>query len=253
MALTLHSVSTRHLRGALALASLVGVAAARPAAPSARLRAAGRRGLGRCGAHLHRVRCSRSPGASTRPRCCARSGTARRARCWWAARRSAPPCSASTRSMLLVTASGDPATATRRCMLVVALLTTALSWSLVHLLFALEYAKLFYVDPHGARGRAAARRPGVSGRASARILGFLLFLVHHRRGLPDRRRRHLGAADAPDGAAARADRLPVQHGDPGRHHQRRRRPRLIVPANSRLTSGSAAGKHPCRQQARGRA
>ena len=33
-----------------------------------------------------------------------------------------------------------------------ALLTTALSWGLVHLLFALEYAKLFYLDPHGADG-----------------------------------------------------------------------------------------------------
>ena len=31
----------------------------------------------------------------------------------------------------------------------VALLTTTLSWGLVHLLFALEYAKLFYVEPHG--------------------------------------------------------------------------------------------------------
>ena len=47
--------------------------------------------------------------------------------------------------MLLVTATADTG-GVRALHLVVALLTTVLSWSLVHLLFALEYAKLYYID-----------------------------------------------------------------------------------------------------------
>ena len=51
--------------------------------------------------------------------------------------------------MLLATASAE--TVSEKLLhLGVAILTTALSWSLVHLLFALEYAKLYYLDPHAA-------------------------------------------------------------------------------------------------------
>lgn len=51
--------------------------------------------------------------------------------------------------MLLVTASAE--TPSEKLLhLGVAILTTALSWSLVHLLFALEYGKLYYLDPHAA-------------------------------------------------------------------------------------------------------
>ena len=65
--------------------------------------------------------------------------------------------------MLLVTASGD--TEQHKALLLgVALLTTALSWSLVHLLFALEYAKLFYVDPKAA-SRMRRRPAGSISRA----------------------------------------------------------------------------------------
>ena len=55
--------------------------------------------------------------------------------------------------MLLVTASGESDSG-KTLQLIVALLTTALSWGLVHLLFALENAKLFYLAPYGA-GRDA--------------------------------------------------------------------------------------------------
>lgn len=48
--------------------------------------------------------------------------------------------------VLLLSASGD-SEPLKALHLVVALLTTLLSWALVHLLFALEYAKLFYL-PH---------------------------------------------------------------------------------------------------------
>ena len=50
-------------------------------------------------------------------------------------------------------------------MLAVALLTTALSWGLVHLLFALEYAKLYYVD-HRRRPGRDRRRAGSNSRAA---------------------------------------------------------------------------------------
>jgi uncharacterized membrane protein len=53
--------------------------------------------------------------------------------------------------MLLVTATGD-ADSAKTLGLAVALLTTVLSWTLVHLLFALEYAKLFYIDPGAIPG-----------------------------------------------------------------------------------------------------
>ena len=51
--------------------------------------------------------------------------------------------------MLLVTSSAQTVSE-KLLQLGVAILTTALSWSLVHLLFALEYAKLYYLDPHAA-------------------------------------------------------------------------------------------------------
>jgi uncharacterized membrane protein len=51
--------------------------------------------------------------------------------------------------ILLVTPS-DASTQQRPLHLAVALITTLLSWSLVHLLFALEYAKLYYLPPQAA-------------------------------------------------------------------------------------------------------
>lgn len=50
--------------------------------------------------------------------------------------------------LLLLSAASDSAPA-KSLQLAVALVTTLLSWGLVHLLFALEYAKLFYLDPDG--------------------------------------------------------------------------------------------------------
>jgi uncharacterized membrane protein len=147
MTLTLHSVSTRHLRGALALASAVGVAAAvllrdrigyellvaaawdvavlifivTMLVVTWRFDEAQMRSKVR-----HRAPSSLLVGLTA---CCA-------------------ALFGIYALMLLVSASGD-SDRHKALMLAVALLTTTLSWSLVHLLFALEYAKLFYIDPKG--------------------------------------------------------------------------------------------------------
>ena len=68
-------------------------------------------------------------------------------------------------------ASGD-SEEHKALLLVVALLTTALSWSLVHLLFALEYAKLFYVDPNGLEDGPPPGGLDFPGGHPARVLGF---------------------------------------------------------------------------------
>ena len=152
MTLTLHSVSTRHLRGALALASVIGVAAA------VLLR-------DRLGYELL-VAAAWDVAVLifilTMLAVTWRFDETQMAR---KVRHRAPSSllvavtafSAALFGiyalMLLVTASGD--TEQHKALLLgVALLTTALSWSLVHLLFALEYAKLFYIDPKGGIGAA---------------------------------------------------------------------------------------------------
>jgi uncharacterized membrane protein len=149
MALKLHSMSTSHLRGALALASLVGivaalllrnrlgyellVAAAWDAAVLIFILAVLKVTWRFDESQMTRKVRHRAPSSllvAFTAFCAAMFGI--------------------YALMLLVTASGDTDHG-KELMLVVALLTTALSWGLVHLLFALEYAKLFYLDPHGAR------------------------------------------------------------------------------------------------------
>ena len=153
MALTLHSLKTRHLRGALALASLAGAAAA--------VLLRGQLGyellvavawdlavLVFIGAMIG-VTWSFDEAEMTRK-----------------VRHRAPSsflvgCTALCAAlfgiyalMLLISASGDSGEH-KVVLLGVAFLTTALSWGLVHLLFALEYAKLYYLDPHGLPHEAA--------------------------------------------------------------------------------------------------
>ena len=77
--------------------------------------------------------------------------------------RSAPRCSGSTRSCSWSRPRAIPPRQGAACWRV-ALLTTALSWGLVHLLFALEYAKLYYVDHPGGPGGAPAGRARIPGR-----------------------------------------------------------------------------------------
>ena len=149
MAITLHSVSTRHLRGALALASVVGVAAAlllrRRLDYELLVAAAWDAAVLIFIALMLRAIWRYDETQMTRK-----------------VRHRAPSsllvgCTAFCAAMfgiyallLLVTASADPGPG-KALMLTVALLTTALSWGLVHLLFALEYAKLYYVDHPGAQ------------------------------------------------------------------------------------------------------
>lgn len=148
MALTFHSLSTRHLRGALALASVVGFGAAvllrHRLSYELLVAAAWDAAVLIFIAAVLKVTWSSDEAKMTRK-----------------VRHSAPSsllvaCTALCAAlfgiyalMLLVTASGDSEPA-KVLQLGVALLTTALSWGLVHLLFALDYAKLFYLDPHGA-------------------------------------------------------------------------------------------------------
>ncbi|MGD9509671.1 MAG: DUF1345 domain-containing protein [Geminicoccaceae bacterium] len=145
MTLHLHALSTRHLRGSLALATVVGagaasllwgrigyellVAAARDAAVLifilAMLHATSGFDERRM---LHKVR-HRAPSTLLV------AGTAISAALFGI-----------YALMLLATASPHGAPE-KTLQLAVALVTTLLSWSLVHLLFALEYAKLFYLHP----------------------------------------------------------------------------------------------------------
>lgn len=148
MALHLHSLSTRHLRGALALAGTVGAAAAAMM-------------WGRVGYELliaaawdiavlifvlavlyatsgfdehqmlHKVR-HRAPSSLLV------AGTAISAALF------------GIYALLLLLAASSDSAPEQRLQLAVALVTTLLSWGLVHLLFALEYAKLYYLDPSGA-------------------------------------------------------------------------------------------------------
>ena len=147
MTLHLHALSTRHLRGSLALATLVGASAATLLWDRVRyellvavawdaavlifilavLHATSGFDERRM---LHKVR-HRAPSSLLV------AGTAFSAALFGI-----------YALMLLVTASSDSAPA-KTIQLAVALVTTLLSWSLVHLLFALEYAKLFYLDPDG--------------------------------------------------------------------------------------------------------
>lgn len=150
MTLTLHSVSTRHLRGALALASATGAAAAvllRDRLDYELLVAAAWDAAVLIfivimlvvtwhfdEAQMARKVRHRAPSSflvAMTALCAALFGI--------------------YALVLLVSASGD-SEQHKALMLTVALLTTTLSWGLVHLLFALEYAKLFYVDPNGVMG-----------------------------------------------------------------------------------------------------
>ncbi len=153
MAIILHSVSTRHLRGALALASLVGIAAAAllrgrldyellvaAAWDSAVLMFIA--AVIKVTWHFDETQMSRKV-RDRAPSSLLVGLTALGAALFGI-----------YALMLLVTAVGDT-DRERVLLLVVALLTTALSWSLVHLLFALEYAKLFYFDPHGGQQGAS--------------------------------------------------------------------------------------------------
>jgi uncharacterized membrane protein len=152
MALTLHSLKTRHLRGALALASLAGCAAAvllrdRLGYELVVAVAWDLAVLIFIGAVIW-VTWSFDEAQMTRK-----------------VRHRAPSsflvgCTAFCAAlfgiyalMLLIHASGDTG-GHRWVLLGVAFLTTTLSWGLVHLLFALEYAKLYYLDPHGSAHEA---------------------------------------------------------------------------------------------------
>ena len=146
MAIFLHSVSTRHLRGALALASLVGIAAAvllRRRLDYELLVAAAWdsavlifiAAVTRATWHFDEAQMSRKVRGRA-PSSLLVGLTALGAALFGI-----------YALMLLVTAAGG-SDRERVLQLAVALLTTTLSWSLVHLLFALEYAKLFYFDPH---------------------------------------------------------------------------------------------------------
>ena len=148
MTVHLHALSTRHLRGSLALATLVGVSAATLLWGRIRyevlvavawdvavlifmlamLHATSGFDERRM---LHKVR-HRAPSSLLV------AGTALSAALFGI-----------YALMLLLTASSDSAPA-KAVQLTVALVTTLLSWSLVHLLFALEYAKLFYLAPDEA-------------------------------------------------------------------------------------------------------
>jgi uncharacterized membrane protein len=148
MTVHLHALSTRHLRGSLALATLVGVSAATLLWGRIRyevlvavawdvavlifmlamLHATSGFDERRM---LHKVR-HRAPSSLLV------AGTAFSAALFGI-----------YALMLLLTASSDSAPA-KAVQLTVALVTTLLSWSLVHLLFALEYAKLFYLAPDEA-------------------------------------------------------------------------------------------------------
>jgi uncharacterized membrane protein len=153
MALTLHSLSTRSLRGALLLASIVGVAAAA----------------------LLRSRFGYELLVATAWDAAVLIFVASILTVTWRfdesqmvnkVRHRAPSsllvgCTAFAAAlfgmyaiMLLATAAedADPGKAVH---LLVALLTTVLSWALVNLLFALEYAKLYYLAPGGRHGEAA--------------------------------------------------------------------------------------------------
>lgn len=150
MAIVLHSMSVRHLRGALVLAAAVGLGAA------AALR-------GRLGRELL-VAVAWDAAAltfvATMLLVTSRYDERRVAK---KVRHRAPSsllvsgtalCSALFgvyAIALLVAASGD-AGRLRALQLGVGLLTTVVSWALVHLLFALEYAKLFYLGGEGDGG-----------------------------------------------------------------------------------------------------
>ena len=148
MTLHLHRLSTRHLRGALALASVVGAAAAALLWP--------RLGYELLVAAAWDVAVVIFMAAILH----ATSGFDE-SQMLKKVRHRAPSsllvgCTALCAAlfgiyalMLLVSASADSAPQ-KSLHLAVALVTTFLSWSLVHLLFALEYAKLFYLDPNGA-------------------------------------------------------------------------------------------------------
>ena len=195
MALTLHSVSTRHLRGALALASWSGSAAAvllRDRLGYELLVAAAwdLAVLIFIGAMIG------SPGASTRPQMIRK------------VRHRAPSsflvgCTAFCAAlfgiyalMLLIIASGD----IRRAQ------GAAAGRGVPHHRAVLEPRPSAVragvreaLLSRSARPRRTRLRPAAwsfPGGHLPEYSDFLLLLVHHRRGLPDRRRRHLGTADA---------------------------------------------------------
>jgi uncharacterized membrane protein len=155
MALTLHRLSTRHLRGSLVLASVIGVAAAvllhRRLGYELVVAAAWNGAVLAFIASMLRVTWGFDESEMVRkvrhraPSSLLVGGTALSAALFGI-----------YALMLLVAAANDP-DAAKALHLAVALLTTALSWSLVHLLFALEYAKLYYLAP---RAEGSGPPPG---------------------------------------------------------------------------------------------
>ena len=224
MALHLHRLSTRHLRGALALASVVGAAAAALLWP--------RLGYELLVAAAWDVAVVIFMAAILH----ATSGFDE-SQMLKKVRHRAPSsllvgCTALCAAlfgiyalMLLVTASADSAPQ-KSLHLAVALVTTFLSWSLVHLLFALEYAKLFYLDPNGADDTPPPGGLEFPGGNLPEYADFLYFSFIIGVACQTADVAHFGAVGSPHGADPRPDRLPVQHGDPGRHDQCRGGTRL---------------------------
>ena len=64
-----------------------------------------------------------------------------------------------------------------------AIATVVLSWAFTHTIFALHYAHEFYGE------HAARRRPEISRRRRAGLLGLRLFLLRHRHDVPGVGRR----------------------------------------------------------------
>ncbi len=147
MALTLHSVSTRHLRGALALASAAGAAAAvllRDRLDYELLVAAAWDSAVLIFIVIMLVVTWRFDETQM-----ARKVRHRAPSSFLVAMTAICAALFGIYALILVVSASGDSGEHRALLLAVALLTTALSWSLVHFLFALEYAKLFYVDPNG--------------------------------------------------------------------------------------------------------
>ena len=124
---------------------------------------------------------------------------------------------------------------TRCCSRALGVFTIACSWVLVHTVFALRYAHVYYTD---RRGRDRLQDQG-DERPDYRDFAYTAFTVGMTFQVSDTDITQRD--DAPRGAAARAALVPVRRGDPGDHGQRDRQPaehsRPSRPASRRRRAG----------------
>ena len=75
-----------------------------------------------------------------------------------------------------------------------------LAWLLLHVMYSLHYAKVYYGKTLGWRREWLQERAGIPGKQRFRgLLGIPLLLVHHRHVFPDlRRHRHVALYAAAD-------------------------------------------------------